>query len=83
MESENRHFVWDIFRNLVRHLVSSVNIIREAAVNAADDWADANQASYNAALPEPFATWATPRQKAALLAWVIQASWCPMRIDEG
>jgi hypothetical protein len=43
-----------------------------AAVNATDDWADANQASYNAALPEPFATWATPRQKASLLAWVVQ-----------
>lgn len=43
-----------------------------AAVNAADDWVDANQASYNAVLPEPFTTWATPRQKASLLTWVVQ-----------
>jgi len=43
-----------------------------AAVNAADDWADQYQTSYNTALPEPFRTWATARQKASLLAWVIQ-----------
>lgn len=43
-----------------------------AAVNAVDDWVDQNQAAYNAALPEPFKTWATQRQKASLLAWVVQ-----------
>ncbi len=54
--------------------ISDSNIQSDAlaAVNAVDDWVDQNQAAYNAALPEPFRTWATPRQKASLLAWVVQ-----------
>jgi hypothetical protein len=42
-----------------------------AAVEATDDWVDANQSSYNTALPAAFKTWATPRQKALLLAMVL------------
>ena len=42
-----------------------------AAVGAVDDWIDANQASYATALPEPFKTWSTARQKAAVLAFVL------------
>lgn len=38
-----------------------------SAASAADQWLTDNQASYNAALPQPFRTWATPRQKAAVL----------------
>jgi hypothetical protein len=41
-----------------------------AAVTAADDWATANAASYNAALSQPFRGTATPQQKALLLAYV-------------
>lgn len=40
----------------------------EAAATAVDAWCDANQASYNAALPLPFRTNATAAQKAILLA---------------
>jgi hypothetical protein len=43
-----------------------------AAIGAADDWVDQNQTAYNAALPEPFRTWATPRQKAMLLTFIVQ-----------
>lgn len=43
-----------------------------AAIDAVDDWIDANSASYNAALPQPFASQAGPRLKAALLMFVIQ-----------
>jgi hypothetical protein len=42
-----------------------------AAASAADQWTDDNQVSYNTALPEPFRTWATPRQKAQVLAYVL------------
>ena len=42
-----------------------------AALDAPDDWADANAASFNAALPQPFRGTATARQKAALLMYVI------------
>lgn len=41
-----------------------------AAASAADAWADANAASYNAALPQPFRGTATAGQKALLLAAV-------------
>jgi hypothetical protein len=42
-----------------------------AAVNAADDWANANEAEYNAALPQPFRGIATPNQKSGLLEHTI------------
>lgn len=42
-----------------------------AAITAVDDWATANAASFNAALPEPFRSQATQTQKAALLAFVL------------
>jgi hypothetical protein len=42
-----------------------------AAVNAADDWANTNAASYNSALPLPFRTAATSDQKSRLLEAVI------------
>lgn len=41
-----------------------------AAVNATDDWVEANAATYNAALPVPFRTTTTSVQKAALLAFI-------------
>lgn len=43
-----------------------------AAVNAADQWAEDNAASYNTALPAAFRTTATVQQKAALLMYVIK-----------
>lgn len=42
-----------------------------AAIDAADDWVEANKASYNAALPQPARSTLTPAQKARLLALVI------------
>jgi hypothetical protein len=46
-----------------------------AAVNAADAWADANAAAYNAALPLPARTTLTTKQKALLLMYVIRRRW--------
>ena len=43
-----------------------------AAVNAVDDWLDANAASANAALPQPFRGAASAAQKALLMQFVIQ-----------
>ena len=42
-----------------------------AAINAADQWASDNAASYNTALPQPARAELTAAQKARLLAWVI------------
>lgn len=52
----------------------------QAAVNAADDWADTNAAAYNTALPVAFRTNATAAQKALLLALVILARWDAPRV---
>lgn len=49
----------------------------QAAVNAADDWADQNAASFNTALPVAFRTNATAAQKALLLAVVVLARHNP------
>lgn len=46
-----------------------------AALDAADDWAEANAASFNAAIPQPARAQLTARQKAMLLAWVITRRW--------
>lgn len=43
-----------------------------AAVAAADAWADANSASFNAAIPQPARSVLTTRQKARLLEAVIR-----------
>lgn len=42
-----------------------------AAVSAADQWAEDNKSSYNAALPLPARTALTAQQKAAILVYVI------------
>jgi len=47
-----------------------VKLDNRAVVNAIDDWCEANQASFNSALPLPFRTSATPLQKARVLARV-------------
>lgn len=46
-----------------------------AAIDAADDWADTNAASYNSALPVAARTNLTANQKARLLALVIMRRW--------
>lgn len=43
-----------------------------AALNAADDWANSNAASFNSALPLPARTALTAQQKARLLMAVIK-----------
>ena len=49
----------------------------QEAVNAADDWANTNAASFNTALPVAFRTNATATQKALLLACVVLARFDP------
>jgi hypothetical protein len=41
------------------------------AVNAADDWADANAAAFNTAIPQPARGAMTSKQKIMLLMYVI------------
>jgi hypothetical protein len=44
----------------------------KAAVDAVDQWVSDNQASYNAALPEPFKSAASAAQKALLMQYVVE-----------
>ncbi len=44
----------------------------KAAAEAAYNWVEANQVSYNIALPSPFKTIADARQKAWLLAFAVR-----------
>jgi len=65
-----RRWVQEQFVDLALTANMSHSAIK-AAVDAADDWADANAAAFNTALPTPFRTTASLGQKTALLAYVI------------
>lgn len=53
-----------------------------AAIAAADQWCEDNQASYNTALPTPFRTAATTAEKAMLLCYVIMRRQGRLRAEE-
>lgn len=53
-----------------------------AAVAAIDDWIDANQASFNAALPQPFRSSATAAQKSELFGYVLWRRIGKLRASE-
>lgn len=53
-----------------------------AAVAAVDDWIDANQTSFNQALPAAFRTGATTVQKAWLFAYVLWRRIGRLRAEE-
>jgi hypothetical protein len=69
----DREAIWSSFMSTpdVGEVFSYLKEDLRAAVNAVDDWIDANQASYNSALPDPFKSVATKQQKARLLKWVV------------
>jgi len=75
MDATDRAQAWiNIMRTLRTEVDLSDSSVRDAilaAVADVDDWVDDNQASYVAALPEPFKSTSTPRQKAAVLALVL------------
>lgn len=54
----------------------------KATVDAVDDWAEANAASFNAALPQPFRGGASASQKALILAYVCMRRAGILKVDE-
>ena len=54
----------------------------KAAVDALDDWIEANSTSFNSALPQPFRANATPAQKTFLLCYVAQRRAGLLRAEE-
>lgn len=75
MNATDRAQAWIIIMKILSSEVDvGDSVVRDAILAAVDDvdaWVDTNQASYNTALPEPFKTWSTPRQKAAVLTFVL------------
>lgn len=60
---------FDVWARLMRRDEAYASMLKgdlRAAVDAADDWIEANKASFNAALPLPARTSLTARQKALL-----------------
>lgn len=54
----------------------------KAAVDATDDWLDANQTSFNTALPQPFRGAASLPQKTFLLCYVAMRRAGQLRAEE-
>jgi len=69
---------WD--RSLGAIPVNKVDL--KAAVDATDDWAEANAASFNSALPQPFRGAATTGMKSLLLCYVIMRRANRLRTEE-
>jgi hypothetical protein len=57
--------------------IPSVKVVVRSAVDAADNWADANAAAYNNALPAEVKTQWSANAKAMLLAMVVLARYNP------
>lgn len=55
-----------------RTAVSIVKADLRAAVNAIDDWVEANASAFNTAIPQPARGALTTQQKAKLLWYVVQ-----------
>ena len=76
LDESNRRGLWAEFMSklsLERESIGSINKNQlRAAVDAADDWVDTNAASFNAAIPLPARTELTAKQKAQLLAFVVE-----------
>jgi hypothetical protein len=53
-----------------------------AAIDATDDWIDANQASFNTALPQPFRSAASTPQKTFLFCYVAMRRASLLRAEE-
>lgn len=58
-------------KSAVRELIPLKKSELKAAVDAVDNWIDANAGSFNSALPEPAKSALTAKQKADLLMRVI------------
>jgi len=54
----------------------------KAAVDATDDWIEANQTSFNTALPQPFRSNATLAQKTFLFCYVAMRRAGLLRAEE-
>ena len=78
LTDSDRYRIWAEFMRAFSNRREAVNINKpqlRAAVDAIDNWIDANQASFNNALPEPAKSALSAKHKAELLTAVIKRRW--------
>lgn len=64
----------EVWAQMMREATATLDLTKaelRAAVDAVDDWADANAASFNTAIPQPARSALKAKQKAALLMYVV------------
>lgn len=74
LSSNDRAAVSADFQQRISNIQNSIAVTKpelNAAINAIDQWADDNAASFNSAIPQPARGALTQKQKAWLLALVI------------
>jgi hypothetical protein len=85
LDAENRRRTW---AHLMRTWDKSLGMIPvlkadlRAAVDATDDWIEANQGAFNSALPQPFRGSATATQKTFLFCYVAMRRAGLLRANE-
>ena len=78
LSNKNRKIITQVFaddESFERNKVVPGQQDIQAAVDAVDDWLEANRASFNAALPEPAKKGLLLKQKNKLLLLVINKRW--------
>lgn len=84
MDETNRKRAWLRWMRDNRETCAFTKADLRAALDACDDWIDANQASFNSALPQPFRSQATATQKTLLFCYVAmrRRGAAMLRVDE-
>ena len=73
LDEQNRFDAWaEAMRGKVPGELALTKPELRAAVDAMDDWIDTNQAAFNAAIPQPARGALTTKQKAGLVALVVE-----------
>lgn len=72
LTTEERRALWQEWMTANREAVSIAKADLRAAVDAVDEWIEANMASFNAAIPQPARGALSAKQKALLLAFVLR-----------
>lgn len=75
LADSDRVAIWADIMRLMSDERESCSITKtdlRAALNAVDDWVDANAAAFNSAIPQPARSALSARQKARLLAYVVR-----------
>jgi hypothetical protein len=75
LSNPDRFAIWANYMSDASAQQTALALIKpdlRAAVNAIDDWVDANAASFNTAIPLPARTVLTAKQKAQLLTYVVR-----------